>query len=104
MVAYGGVFFEGQRLRLFGVNGRRGWGAKSCMRLACLCDECVTSLPCPVSPGLWRRAEEGKPLRDVCAANISKGFSFFGGRLSGPPVQRDGHRASSIWRNDAPPS
>ena len=58
MVAYGGVFFEG--------NGRRGWGAKSCVRLgACLCDECVTSLPCPVSPGQWRRAEGGKPLRDL---------------------------------------
>ena len=28
-------------------------GAKSCVRFgACLCDECVTSLPCLVSPGL----------------------------------------------------
>ena len=33
MVAYGGLFFEGQRPRLFGVNGRRGWDAKSCVRL-----------------------------------------------------------------------
>ena len=40
------------------------------------------SLPCPVSPGLWRRAGWRKPLRDVRR-------------------NWDGQRAS-IWRNHAP--
>ena len=72
-------FFEGEWLSLFGVNGRRGWGAKSCVRLeACLCDECVTSLPCPVSPGLWRRAgRKREPVRAV-----RRNWDF-GGRLFG---------------------
>ena len=122
-------FFEGEWLSLFGVNGRRGWCAKSCVRLgACLlimwwvCDlTALSSVARPLaksrkkkrtrsscSPKLrfWRKTVWDSWPRQSSAkisvsANISKGFSFSSG--SSPQGQRDGHGAASIWRNHAPP-
>ena len=110
-------FFEGEWLSLFGVNGRRGWCAKSCVRLgACLlimwwvCDlTALSSVARPLAKSRKLKKTHSKSLRRLRfwrkivwdSAKISNGFSLTSG--SSPQGQRDGHGAASIWRNHAPP-